>query len=929
MNTTLRDTHLQYDATTPPMLLHSNEYTVWKKKLNLFLRITTVSKDKLAITVFNRIDPGIIDLMTLFDESLILDNTPVADGIFPDAQNTKGLEYLGDTLEQYFKHDSFLESKRLLDDITQFKRLPDESYRACSERFRQLYSTYQKYSCTLSEVQLTQFFMNGLRLSQSDEHSLRTHLNYVHKLTSTSEFTLKAMTDSIDTLFSYIPAVSKPDNMKSEANVVGTGKGKGKGKSSRFGGKPRSKGKSTSFGNNFFQTTDQSSFRPYFRPYKGKGRSKGGYRSSRYGGKSYGRRPYSLGYQWKPYTGRGRSRYGSNFSRGFRKGKGKGKGKSFGRGKGKAKGKFTPYQSQQSNSSQNVFCTDFTSISPDSKQPSNVNATYLVYHRYDRYPRNYQNRWKPRYGHHSRQSWNWKYNDYGYHSGYGHHSWYDNSWYEWSRKPRVPVAKAYKPNKLSYAHKISDVPGHEFQKNGTIYAILDTACNKSIASESWLAQYMDVYERRFGTSAESLQYLNSNVTFKYANGQKGYAKYAVNLPLRLGSRNVLLETHVVPGTEIELLIPMGSMQKLGLNINLATNTVSSDYLGIYDFPLEFNIENHPCIPAIWTESMITASKENVSGSINLTTEEILEIEETYPIVVRASEAHINCLSQTRTDSMDFETAISHVLRVKGTEDFTKPKNIIKLHIQLGHCSSERLYHLISNAYGGSSPVTKKFVQTTVLKCSSCLEHKPRPISQKIGGHLAYDFNHLVFLYLVFLEIETKRQNKPLIICHLLDCHSRFSYANIVPDKSPESVIETLIGWRNIAGGPPNRIFTDRGGEFVNNKMTDFCSLYDIEHRTTAANNPQSNGLCERRGGIIKHVFQKVVHDGILRQWKISLESLLNLTLAGINAQPVIGTYSPFQIATGRVPNLSIGGINDENISTHNDPRSLSEAVYLA
>ena len=244
MNTTLRDTHLQYDATTPPMLLHSNEYTVWKKKLNLFLRITTVSKDKLAITVFNRIDPSIIDLMTLFDESLILDNTPVTGGIFPDAQNTKGLEYLGDTLEQYFKHDSFLESKRLLDDITQFKRLPDESYRACSERFRQLYSTYQKYSCTLSEVQLTQFFMNGLRLSQSDEHSLRTHLNYVHKLTSTSDFTLKAMTDSIDTLFSYIPAVSKPDNLKSEANVVGTGKGKGKGKSSRFGGKSRSKGKS-------------------------------------------------------------------------------------------------------------------------------------------------------------------------------------------------------------------------------------------------------------------------------------------------------------------------------------------------------------------------------------------------------------------------------------------------------------------------------------------------------------------------------------------------------------------------------------------------------------------------------------------------------------------------------------------------------------
>jgi IS30 family transposase len=100
----------------------------------------------------------------------------------------------------------------------------------------------------------------------------------------------------------------------------------------------------------------------------------------------------------------------------------------------------------------------------------------------------------------------------------------------------------------------------------------------------------------------------------------------------------------------------------------------------------------------------------------------------------------------------------------------------------------------------------------------------------------------ISLDLVFGLNETVRNHIGLIV--IVERTTRFLYVR--PIKSKEAQEQVRILWEYISiFGPPKKILTDRGREFVNSLMEFFANGLGIEHITTSAYTPSMNGITER------------------------------------------------------------------------------------
>ena len=61
-------------------------------------------------------------------------------------------------------------------------------------------------------------------------------------------------------------------------------------------------------------------------------------------------------------------------------------------------------------------------------------------------------------------------------------------------------------------------------------------------------------------------------------------------------------------------------------------------------------------------------------------------------------------------------------------------------------------------------------------------------------------------------------------------------------------------------GSPSKVFSDNGGEFVSKEFIDFCENFKMKVKTTAAEAPWSNSICERHNAIMTDIILKVRND---------------------------------------------------------------------
>lgn len=99
----------------------------------------------------------------------------------------------------------------------------------------------------------------------------------------------------------------------------------------------------------------------------------------------------------------------------------------------------------------------------------------------------------------------------------------------------------------------------------------------------------------------------------------------------------------------------------------------------------------------------------------------------------------------------------------------------------------------------------------------------------------------------------------------IDTYSRVADAKLYQDKtaltSADMLNDRILPFYNEQGVPVLRILTDRGteykGKIENHAYQLFLSIEGIEHSTTKAYSPQTNGICERFNKTMKHEFLEI------------------------------------------------------------------------
>jgi hypothetical protein len=158
---------------------------------------------------------------------------------------------------------------------------------------------------------------------------------------------------------------------------------------------------------------------------------------------------------------------------------------------------------------------------------------------------------------------------------------------------------------------------------------------------------------------------------------------------------------------------------------------------------------------------------------------------------------------------------------------------------------------------------------------------------------------------------------------ILDAFSRYGQAYHIASLSPINIIDSLLVFIS-HHGLPNKITADRGGEFKNNSLENFCELHKIELHFTTSKNSNSNSPVER--------FHSTLAEEI-RCLKIdkpheNITSLMNYAIIGYNnAIHSVTGHTPFEVLKGHLESthpfdLTDGKIISNYIQNHKEKTNI-------
>ena len=166
-------------------------------------------------------------------------------------------------------------------------------------------------------------------------------------------------------------------------------------------------------------------------------------------------------------------------------------------------------------------------------------------------------------------------------------------------------------------------------------------------------------------------------------------------------------------------------------------------------------------------------------------------------------------------------------------------------------------------------------------CQTCLDYakSPRP---SVGLPSAKFFQDTVALDLKFYNSRT--------LIHLIDHATRcYSACGQISSKRPETVVKAMFSLLITIFGPPQKFFSDNGGELINQELHDLCEVYNITLKTTGAEAPWS---------ILGNMLDKV-----LNEVKCHFDIALAWCVSAKNSLPNVHGFSPYQLAFGNNPVL--------------------------
>ena len=370
-------------------------------------------------------------------------------------------------------------------------------------------------------------------------------------------------------------------------------------------------------------------------------------------------------------------------------------------------------------------------------------------------------------------------------------------------------------------------------------AILDSGANKTVCGSAWLRCYLDSLD---ASDKDLVTFHTANSTFRFGDGRSVVASEAVMIPAQVGTHRVFIAADVVDN-DIPLLLSRPAMQRANTEINFKDDTVSM--LGVTQ-KLHITSSGHYAIPLSKRAGALL--DESSLPSITLT-----------------------------SSAMSSELENKHSMAVK-------------LHKQFSHPTSDRLIHLLRKAGYDDDDLYKEVIGVT-KDCQICKVYRKPSARPVVGMPLATQFNECV-------AMDLKQFAPGIWFLHLIDHATRFSASAVVTSKKREDILRGIFRiWITIFG-PPSRFLSDNGGEFNNADFLEMCESLNIVVKTTAAESPWSNGLCERHNGILGEAVQRTISEV-----RCSVDIALAWAVHAKNALHNVHGFSPYQLVFGQNPQL--------------------------
>ena len=248
---------------------------------------------------------------------------------------------------------------------------------------------------------------------------------------------------------------------------------------------------------------------------------------------------------------------------------------------------------------------------------------------------------------------------------------------------------------------------------------------------------------------------------------------------------------------------------------------------------------------------------------------------------------------------------AYVVNLESTKVGDLRKSLLHLHKQMGHPAQEKLTTLIKDSVSWKDEYGM-VLDEIYSNCDRCKEYARTPSNPVVAMPMARSFNEKV-------AMDLKKWNGRWIL-HLIDMFSRYTISAFVPRKDSTAILCAIIDNWICYFGIMQGIFTDNGGEFRNDEMREVGSVLNFELKTTAADSPFQNGLCEKNHAIVDLILTKLAADysrinaNILLRWANMVKNSLQMWSGFSSNQLVLG-FNP------RLPSIMCDPLPSMNETT--------------
>ena len=374
------------------------------------------------------------------------------------------------------------------------------------------------------------------------------------------------------------------------------------------------------------------------------------------------------------------------------------------------------------------------------------------------------------------------------------------------------------------------------------YVIIDSGCTQTVCGNTWFKTYLDTLSNRVYRTVRSEE---SKCSFRFGDGPVYTSTRVAFIPITLGTQKVTLRTYVVD-CDVPLLMSRQSLKRAQCHIDFVHDKV---YMFGEEVPMKLSRTGHYCVPLV---------SEDKSGMVK------------------------NVLFTSPVDPSD--------------SNKSNHKKVLKLHKQFAHPAPDRLKRLIWDS-GVKDTAIDKTVDEVSQNCDICKRFRRSPARPVVTFPLATEFNETIAMDIKFIN------SRPVL--HLIDHATRYSRACLLANKKPMSVVQAIITHWIQVFGQPTQFLTDNGGEFVNSELIELAEKFNIVLKTTAAESPWSNGLCEKHNGVIGDMVAKIQAGSTC-----SLELAIPWAVSAKNGLSNVYGFSPNQLVFGR--NVRLPDVHNNN-----------------